>query len=104
MSESAPPDPKKVEAGMADLEGAVDRLITEFVAVRERALKAESGYQKLQDILRDSQVEQGDPGALEKRMAELTEENAHLRRVIQEGRKRAERIRSRLIVVEDESA
>ena len=66
MSESAPPDPKQVEAEMVALQGAVERLLKEFVAVRERARKAEAGYEKLQGILRDSQVESGDPGALEK--------------------------------------
>ena len=104
MSESVPPDPKQVEAGMVALEGAVERLMREFVDARDRAETAEAGYQKLRGILRDSQVESGDPGALEQRMAELTEENARLRAVILDGRKRAERIRSRLIVVEDESA
>jgi len=104
MSESVPPDPQQVAAEMVALEEAAGKLMTAFVAVRARADKAEAGYQKLQGILRDSQVESGDPGALEQRLAELTEENALLRRVIEEGRKRAERIRSRLIVVEDESA
>ncbi len=104
MSESVPPDPQQVEVDMVALEGAVERLMREYVVVRGRAEKAETGYQRLQAILRDSQVESGDPQAFEHRMAELTEENARLRRVIDEGRKRAERIRSRLIVVEDESS
>jgi hypothetical protein len=49
-------------------------------------------------------VESAEPEALEGRLRELSEENDRLNAVIEEARERAQRIRSRLIVIEDETA
>jgi predicted RNase H-like nuclease (RuvC/YqgF family) len=104
MSESAPPDPKVVEQELFALEAGVDRLIEELESLRARAERSESAYQELEEVLRKSQVDTEDPRSLEKRLKELAEENSRLREVIREARARAERIRSRLIVMEDESS
>lgn len=103
MSESASPDPQRVEEELAALEGGVSRLIEELASLRSRTEQAESEHRRLEETLRRSSVDEGDPASLERRLRELTEENSRLREVIREARERADRIRGRLIVMEDES-
>lgn len=104
MPKSGSPDRSSVETEITALEAGVAKLIEELTATRERADRAEADHRQLDDVLRRSNVDAGDPKSLERRLRELTEENAVLRNVIEEARGRAERIRSRLIVMEDESA
>jgi predicted RNase H-like nuclease (RuvC/YqgF family) len=104
MSESAPPDPDAVERELQALEEGVGRLLHEIEQLRDRASSAEQEHARLTGLLSSSGVELADPGSLEVRLKELTEENSRLKEVIREARTRAEGMRGRLIVMEDESA
>lgn len=103
MSESETPDAAAVARELESLERAVAALLEELDAMRRRVASAEDRSGHLQKTLEASGVRPGESADLEKRLTELTTENEHLRDVIQEARERADRIRSRLIVMEDES-
>lgn len=104
MPESAPPDPAAIERELKALEEGVGRLLREVADLRRRASDAEEKHTKLTGLLRKSGVELSDPGSLKQRLEDLTEENSRLKEIIREARTRADRIRGRLIVMEDESA
>ena len=104
MPESAPHDQAAVERELTALEDGVGKLVQELTDLRQRASTAEDQHAKLTGLLRRSGVELADPESLERRLAELTEENHRLKEIIREARTRADRIRGRLIVMEDESA
>ena len=104
MPESAPHDQAAVERELTALEDGVGKLVQELTDLRQRASTAEDQHAKLTGLLRRSGVELAEPESLERRLAELTEENHRLKEIIREARTRADRIRGRLIVMEDESA
>ena len=104
MPESAPPDPAAIERELKALEEGVGGLIDEITELRQRASSAEDQHARLSGLLRKSGVELADPESLQERLEELTEENFRLKEIIREARVRADRIRGRLIVMEDESA
>ena len=104
MSESAPPDGATVERELEGLERAVGSLLEELASLRERAHGAEARHRQLEETLRKTKVDAADPEALERRLRELGDENSRLTAIIEEARERAERIRGRLLVVEDETA
>lgn len=105
MPESAPAEtaaPSEEFGALLDgIDGAVERLLGALGEIQSRAASAEDAHEKLSEALR-----QGDRipvGAdVEERLQALADENQKLRDVIAESRSRAERIRSRLQVVEDE--
>ncbi len=84
------------------MEAAVESLLAGFEGMRNRALQAEENHRKLADALRDTDIEAMAPTQLQTRLEELAEDNRRLRAVVEEGRARAERIRSRLMLMEDE--
>jgi predicted RNase H-like nuclease (RuvC/YqgF family) len=104
MPESAPPDPAEIERELSALEAGVGRLIQEISDLRQRASTAEQQHERLTGLLSKSGVELSDPESLQHRLEELTEENSRLKEILREARVRADRIRGRLIVMEDESA
>jgi chromosome segregation ATPase len=104
MSESEPREGMTVEQELEGLERAVGALLDELGRLRRRAEAAEQKHDRLESTLRQSRVDGADPEALEARLRELSEENDRLNAVIEEARERAQRIRSRLIVIEDETA
>lgn len=104
MPGSAPPERLAVERELEALEEAVARLLAELSSTRRRAETAERKHEELSRTLSSAGVAQGDAPALERRLKELTEENGRLRAIIGEARERAERIRGRLRVIEDETA
>lgn len=104
MPESAPLDPAAIGRELQALEDGVGRLIQEITDLRQRASSAEDQHAQLTGLLRQSGVELSDPGSLQHRLEELTEENFRLKEILREARTRADRIRGRLIVMEDESA
>jgi predicted RNase H-like nuclease (RuvC/YqgF family) len=104
MSESEPREGVTVEQELEGLERAVGALLDELGRLRRRAEAAEQKHERLESALRQSRVESSEPEALEGRLRELSEENDRLNSVIEEARERAQRIRSRLIVIEDETA
>jgi len=101
MPESAP---REIERELGVLEEGVDMLVRELEEYRSRASLAEGEHARLTGLLERSGVDVSDPASLERRLQELTEENSRLREVLREARTRAQRIRGRLIVMEDESA
>lgn len=98
-SRSGDPSP---ESALDGLEKAVGRLLDEFDGLRRRAGEAEESYRSLTEALRSSGSGSIDPAEAAERLQRLAEENERLRSVIDEARERAERIRSRLTMVEDE--
>lgn len=109
MPESEPPDDDRSssESGSADpvgaferLEEAVGDLLDRHVELRERLERLETEQASLKHALSGSG--NGDAEALGERLEELASENRRLREVLEEGRERAERIRSRLRLMEDE--
>lgn len=110
MPESAPPDvnrssgdsgsPDPVEA-FDRLEEAVDELLGRHAELRDRVERLESEQASLRHALSGSG--DGESEGLGERLEELASENRRLREVLEEGRERAERIRSRLRLMEDEA-
>ncbi len=100
------PDARADGAGAAAvldrLAGAVERLLGEYEATRDRAARAEASHAQLSEALGDSEPGAADPEDVEERLQALVEENRRLRETLEEARERAARIRSRLMVVEDE--
>lgn len=103
MSDSATPDASAVEGQISELEAVLGRLIEELHTLRARASKAETAHRQLQQALRSSPSVPENGGDMEDRLRSLAEENDRLLGLLHEGRSRAERIRSRLIVMEDEA-
>lgn len=84
------------------LEAAVERLLEELGGLRKRAAEAEAAYDELRGALEATERTAGAAEDLEERLGRLAEENGRLREMLETARERAERIRSRLMVVEDE--
>ena len=103
MSESGSPDSAAVTRELEALERSVGVLIEELDAMRQRVATAEDRSGKLEDALKVSGVQPGQPANLEGKLGELAAENKRLKSVINEARDRAGKIRSRLIVMEDEA-
>lgn len=103
MSESAPLEQGAVERELEGLERAVGALMNELAALRRRAETAEARSVHLEQSRQNTEGNGTDVAAMERRLGELSEENARLNAVIEEARERATRIRSRLLVIEDEA-
>ena len=102
-SESELPD-STPEEELRALEETVDRLLEVLASVRERAREAEEAHGELRAALARTEGEEGEgPASAEERLRKLTEENERLRSILDEGREKAERIRSRLVLLEDEA-
>ena len=94
------PDP---EAELASLAEAVERLLDAYAELRTRAGRAEAAERGLAEALAGADLEDLGSEEVARRMRELGDENRRLRELITQGRERAERIRSRLILMEDEA-
>lgn len=93
------------EEELRALEDTVDRLLEVLESVRDRAREAEESHEELRAALsRSGGGEEGEDVPVEERLRELTEDNERLRSILEEGREKAERIRSRLVLLEDESS
>ena len=85
------------------LESAVRHLLAELAELRERTRRAEAAYDELHGALETAGSGAGENAAeLEERLEGLAAENRRLHALLEKARERAERIRSRLMVVEDE--
>lgn len=84
------------------LEEAVGGLVERYVELRSRVEDAERSRERLEEALEGSGDGNGGGVPPAERLEELGEENRRLRETIEEARRRAERIRSRLIMMEDE--
>ena len=91
-----------VESELAALEDAVGRLAEAYRELRERVSEAEASRRRLADALEGADTGDLPPEEAASRFAEIVEENRRLRERLEEGREHAERIRSRLIMMEDE--
>jgi predicted RNase H-like nuclease (RuvC/YqgF family) len=94
------PDP---ESELHSLGAAVERLLEAYVELRARAERAESTERSLADALEGADLEGMAAEEIAVRLQEIADENRSLRQVIEESRERAQRIRSRLILMEDEA-
>ena len=101
MPESEGPERRRdVERALDRLAAAVDRVTVEVEGSRQRAAGAEEEYAQLREVVSGTGGEA--PLDLEARLGPLAEENRVLRETLLRARERAERLRSRLSVVEDE--
>lgn len=82
------------------LEEAVRGLVERYVELRDRIDEAERSRERLEEAMDGSG--DGDGLAALERLERLGEENRRLRDTIEAARDRAERIRSRLTMMEDE--
>ncbi|MCG8468158.1 MAG: hypothetical protein MJB57_08095 [Gemmatimonadetes bacterium] len=96
----APSRGRDVEAALDRLVGAVDRLTVEYGATKQRAEQAESEYGQLREVVGGSGS--NGSGDLEERLKRVAAENKRLRETLAQAKERAERLRARLAVVEDE--
>ena len=104
MSESGPREVATLEQELEGLERAVGALLDELGRLRRRAEAAEEKQARLEKKLRESPDTGADTEAIGHRVQELSEENDRLKSVIAEARERALGIRSRLVVIEDDTA
>lgn len=101
-SEAADGDSRDLAEELAALEEALGRLLEAYGDLRGRAERAEADRRRLADALEGVDLGELDAEGAAERLQELAEENRRLREMVREGRERAERIRSRLIMMEDE--
>lgn len=93
------PDPFRV---YRELEEAVRRMVEEYGELRGRVRELEAAHRELTEAVSGAQLDALEPGRIEERLRELARENRELREIVEEGRERARRIRSRLVMMEDE--
>lgn len=91
-----------IERELAELEAAVARLVEDYRDLRGRVEEAERSQRRLAEALEGADLDELTPEQAAARFEELSGENRRLRELLREGRERAERIRSRLIMMEDE--
>lgn len=99
------PGSEAADAPRSELEGleqAVAALLERYVELRDRVEDAQRSRDRLEEALGGDGGSDGDGAAAVERLERLGEENERLRETIEEARARAERIRSRLIMMEDE--
>ena len=101
-SEAADGGSPDLPGELASLEEALERLLEAYGELRGRVERAEADRRRLADALRGADLEELDAEGAADRFQELAEENRRLREMVEEGRERAQRIRSRLIMMEDE--
>ncbi len=102
MPESARPESHVVDQVLESLESSVGDLVERFGEVAERLQQMELEHSKLKNTLESSDLDLLDAEQFERRLTDLADDNKQLRQVINEARERAQRIRRRLIVLEDE--
>lgn len=102
MPESVRPESHVVDQVLESLESSVGDLVERFGEVAERLQQMELEHSKLKNTLESSDLDLLDAEQFERRLTDLADDNKQLRQVINEARERAQRIRRRLIVLEDE--
>ena len=101
MPESeGPKRQREIQQALDRLALAVDRISAEVGTTRQRAEQAESEYGQLREVVSGSGG--GASGDLEERLRFVAAENQRLRETLVQAKRKAERLRSRLAVVEDE--
>lgn len=107
MPESEPTESGAEEAlpeeELRELEETVDRLLERMEALARRARDAEEAHDELREALAHADDGDEESVPMDERLRRLSRENERLRSALDQGRERAERIRQRLILLEDES-
>jgi predicted RNase H-like nuclease (RuvC/YqgF family) len=85
-------------------EAAVGRLLKELVSLRKRTLRAEERVAEVEELLRKFTRGDADPAGLERRTKALEDENAELRRRIEEGREGVDRLLARIRFIEEQAS
>lgn len=96
----APERKREIEKALDRLDRAVDRAVTDVGETRARARRAQSEYRRLREAVGTS--DGAEAGDLDERLKEVAAENRRLRETLGLAREKAERIKRRLEVVEDE--
>jgi len=96
----APNRQHEVQAVLDRLSVAVERVTVEYGATKQRAEQAESEYGQLREVVSGSASTSS--ADLAERLKQVAAENERLRDALSQARVKAETIRSRLFVVEDE--
>jgi len=101
MPESERPEQvREIEGQLDRLSEAVDRILADYVAIRSRSDELRREYASLREAVAGSGGAAS--GDIEDRLGRLAAENKRLKATLGEARARAQRIRDRLAVVEDE--
>ena len=87
--------------GLDALESAVQRMIAEVRATRERAMIAEAKAERGDQLLRQFVDGRQDPGELAGRVAELEAENRDLRARLERGREGVDQMLASIRFLED---
>lgn len=94
--------PRDLAEQLSSLEGALEGLLKAYGELQRRVERAEDDRRRLADALEGADLDDVEAEGAAERFQELVEENRRLREMVKEGRERARRIRSRLIMMEDE--
>ena len=101
MPESDRPEQaREIDEVLDRLTAAVERVLADYETIRSRSSEMRQEYLSLREAV--SETGGVDSGDFEQRLSMLASENKALREIVVEARERAQRIRSRLVVVEDE--
>jgi predicted RNase H-like nuclease (RuvC/YqgF family) len=85
-------------------EAAVGRLLKELTALRARTLQAEERVAEVELLLRKFTKGDADPAGLERKTKALEDENAELRRRLEQGRDGVDRLLARIRFIEEQAS
>ncbi|MFV1986672.1 MAG: hypothetical protein ACC682_05300 [Gemmatimonadota bacterium] len=101
MPESDRPERvREIDEVLDRLTAAVERVLADYETIRSRSSEMQQEYRSLREAV--SETGGADSGDIEQRLSMLASENKALREILVQARERAQRIRSQLVVVEDE--
>ncbi len=101
MPESDRPErAREIDDALDRLTSAVERILADYEAIRSRSNEMQREYSSLREAV--GETGDGDSGDLQGRLSLLAAENKALREILVAARERAQKIRSRLALVEDE--
>ena len=86
---------------LADLDGAVGRILTELEVLRGRLKESEKRTGDVEELLRRFTKGDVDPGSLQGSVEQLRSENSELRERIEQGRAGVEKILARIRFLEE---
>lgn len=102
MSGSADDSSQGAREGLQSLENAVTELLERLGEALETAEAAQARRDEVEALLRDMTDGKADPAEMSGRLSELEEENADLRRRIDEGAEGVDRLLSRIRFLENQ--
>lgn len=102
MSESADDREKGAREGLQALDSAVSGLLERLASAVERAGEAEARRDEVEELLREMTEGTADPAEMSGRLTRLEEENADLRRRVDEAADGIDRLLSQIRFLEDQ--